>query len=127
MGGPALSRSKAHIRYITFMTSAASVIRAARTGASMTQAELAARAGLTQSAIARLERGGSNPTIATLANVIAATGHRLTFAAEPQRASFDEEQLRERLAMTPAQRLANFTASSRSLDTMAQRARRILD
>jgi UDP-N-acetylglucosamine 1-carboxyvinyltransferase len=109
------------------MTSAASLIRAARTDAAMTQAELASRAGLTQSAVARLERGGSNPTIATLAKVIAATGHRLTLAAEPHRASFDERQLRERLAMTPAQRLANFTASSHNLGTMVRRSRRIVD
>ena len=106
------------------MISTASLIRKARTDAGMTQVDLAARAGLTQSAVARLERGDSNPTIATLANVIAATGHRLTLAAQPHRASFDERQLRERLAMTPAQRLANFTASSRNLDAMVRRARR---
>lgn len=93
----------------------------------MTQAQLAARAGLTQSAIARLERGRANPTIATLDNVIAATGHRLALAAEPRRASFDEDQLLERLAMTPAQRLANFTASSRNLGRMVRGARRIVD
>ena len=93
----------------------------------MTQAELASRAGLSQSAVARLERGGSNPTIATLANVIAATGHRLTLSAAVHRPSFDEGQLRERLAMTPAQRLTNFTASSRNLRAMAQRARRVGD
>jgi transcriptional regulator with XRE-family HTH domain len=109
------------------MTSAASLIRQARTNAAMTQAELASRAGLSQSAVARLERGGSNPTIGTLANVIAATGHRLTLAAPAQRASFDERQLRERLAMTPAQRLANFTASSRNLGAMTRRARRVGD
>jgi len=93
----------------------------------MTQAELAARAGLTQSAVARLERGGSNPTVATLDNVIAATGQRLILAAEPARASFDERQLVERLAMTPAERLANFTASSRNLDATVRRARRAND
>ena len=109
------------------MTSAADLIRVARTGAAMTQVELASRAGLTQSAIARLERGGSNPTVATLASVIAATGHRLVLDAQPHRASFDERQLRERLALTPAQRLANFTASSRNLSAMARRAKRIGD
>jgi transcriptional regulator with XRE-family HTH domain len=109
------------------MTSAAVLIRHARTQAGMTQAALAVRAGLSQSAVARLERGGSNPTIATLANVIAATGHRLTLGAAAHRPSYDEGQLRERLAMTPAQRLANFTASSRSLRTMAERARRVCD
>jgi transcriptional regulator with XRE-family HTH domain len=93
----------------------------------MTQVELASRAGLSQSAIARLERGGANPTVATLANVIAATGHQLVLAAEPHRASFDEGQLRERLALTPAERLANFTASSRSLEALKRRAKRVGD
>jgi transcriptional regulator with XRE-family HTH domain len=106
------------------MTSAALLIRHVRAEAGMTQAELATRAGLSQSAVARLERGSSNPTIATLANVIAATGHQLTLGAALHRPSYDERQLRERLAMSPAQRLATFTASSRSLRTMAQRARR---
>jgi transcriptional regulator with XRE-family HTH domain len=93
----------------------------------MTQAELAARAGLTQSAVARLERGNANPTIGTLDNVIAATGRRLVLAAEPRRASFDEGQLSERLAMTPAERLATFTASSRNLGRLVARARRVSD
>jgi len=93
----------------------------------MTQAELAARAGMTQSALARLERGGSNPTIATLDNVIAAAGRRLILIAEPHRPSFDEGQLLERLAMTPGERLANFTASSRNLGALVRRARRVSD
>jgi transcriptional regulator with XRE-family HTH domain len=93
----------------------------------MTQAELAVRAGLTQSAVARLERGDANPTIGTLDNVIAATGRRLVLAAEPYRASFDEGQLLERLAKTPAERLATFTASSRNLSRLVARARRVSD
>jgi transcriptional regulator with XRE-family HTH domain len=93
----------------------------------MTQAELAASAGLTQAAIARLERRGANPTIASLDKVVGAAGHRLILAAEPRRAPIDERQLLERLAMTPAQRLANFTQSSRNLGKMVRRARRLGD
>lgn len=109
------------------MSSVAFLILKARTDAAMTQGELAARAGMTQPAIARLERAGANPTLATLANVIAATGHRLVIAAEPHRASFDEGQLLERLAMTPAERLASFTASSRNLGRLVDRARLVDD
>jgi UDP-N-acetylglucosamine 1-carboxyvinyltransferase len=109
------------------MSSPATLIRDARTDAAMTQAELAARAGMSQSAVARLERGGANPTIATLDNVIRATGHRLILAAEPVRASFEEGQLRERLAMTPAQRLANFSVSTLKLAELRRRARRVPD
>jgi transcriptional regulator with XRE-family HTH domain len=107
------------------MSSAAAVIRKARAQSALTQAQLAKRAGLTQSAIARLERGDSNPTIATLTNVVAAAGQRLVLDARPHRASYDEAQLRERLAMAPAQRLANFTASSRNLGAITRRARRV--
>ena len=113
--------------YITYMASASALIRSARVAAGMTQAELAARAGLTQPAVARLERSGANPTVATLADVIAATGQRLILATEQARASLDERQLLERLAMAPAERLANFTASSRNLDQMTRRARRVSD
>jgi hypothetical protein len=59
--------------------------------------------------------------------VIAATGHQLVLAAEPHRASFDEGQLRERLAMTPAERLANFTASNHSIEALRRRAKRVSD
>jgi transcriptional regulator with XRE-family HTH domain len=109
------------------MSSAAVLIRKARADAAMSQAQLAERVGMTQSAVARLERPGANPTIATLADVIAATGHRLILATEPRAASFDESQLLERLAMTPAQRLATFTASSNNLGRMVRRARRVGD
>ena len=51
----------------------------------------------------------------------------MVLVACPHRASFDEGQLRERLALTSAQRLANFTASSRNLGAMARRAKRIGD
>jgi transcriptional regulator with XRE-family HTH domain len=109
------------------MSCSSSLIRKTRSDAALTQAELAARAGMTQSALARLERGGSNPTIATLDNVIAAAGHRLILTAEPHRPSFDDGQLLERLAMTPAERLATFTASSQNLGALVRRARRVSD
>ena len=109
------------------MASASALVRSVRAAAEMTQADLAAGAGLTQSAVARLERNDANPTIATLERVVAAAGHRLVLTAAPQRASFDDGQLLERLAMTPAERLAHFTAASRNLDQMTRRARRVGD
>jgi len=109
------------------MMSASALVRSVRAAAAMTQSDLAARAGLTQSAVARLERAGTNPTIATLAGVVAAAGYRLELTAAPRLAPLDERQLLERLAMTPAERLARFTASSRNLDQMARRVRRVGD
>lgn len=49
----------------------------ARTAAGLTQAELARRAGTTQSAIARLEGGRVSPSVETLRKYAAATGRRL--------------------------------------------------
>lgn len=48
-----------------------------RTEAGLTQAELAARMGTSQPVIARIERGGSTPTVDMLGRLARATGHRL--------------------------------------------------
>jgi transcriptional regulator with XRE-family HTH domain len=50
------------------------LVREARKRAGLTQAELAARAGTTQSAIARLERGRSSPSFARVLELIGACG-----------------------------------------------------
>jgi transcriptional regulator with XRE-family HTH domain len=48
-----------------------------RTEAGLTQAELAHRMGTTQSAIARMESGGTRPTLETLEKLAAAVGSDL--------------------------------------------------
>ena len=48
-----------------------------RTEAGLTQAELAARMGTTQSAVARMEGGGTRPTLETLEKLAAAVGQEL--------------------------------------------------
>jgi transcriptional regulator with XRE-family HTH domain len=105
--------------------SSSSLVQQVREQAGLTQVALAERAGLTQSAIARLESPSANPTIDTLANVLAATGHRLELTAVPQPPSSDETQLVERLSLSPAERLALFTASQRGLRRMLAGARRL--
>jgi DNA-binding XRE family transcriptional regulator len=49
----------------------------------MTQAEIARRAGTTQSAIARFESGRANPTLEFAARVSRAVGARLTIRLAP--------------------------------------------
>jgi predicted transcriptional regulator len=49
----------------------------ARTAAKLSQAEVAKRIGTTQSAIARLEAGNTEPTIPTLRRYAEATGKKL--------------------------------------------------
>ncbi|MGH9184425.1 MAG: helix-turn-helix domain-containing protein [Acidimicrobiales bacterium] len=48
-----------------------------RTEAGLTQAELAERMGTTQSAVARMEGGGTRPTLETLEKLAAAVGAEL--------------------------------------------------
>ncbi|MBN9609504.1 MAG: hypothetical protein BGO26_07535 [Actinobacteria bacterium 69-20] len=54
-----------------------------RVALGLTQVELATRAGMTQSALSRLEGGGTVPTIPVLDRLAAAMGMALTVAFEP--------------------------------------------
>lgn len=55
-----------------------------RTEAGLTQAELAQRMGTTQSAIARMEAGGTRPTLETLERLAAAIGQELVVGVGAQ-------------------------------------------
>ncbi len=70
------------------MDSAAEVLRTAREKAGLSQAELAARAGTTQSVISVYEAGRRQPSLPTLASLVAATGYRLDMQLRrPERGS----------------------------------------
>lgn len=56
---------------------AANLLREARTSSGLSQAELACRAGITQSVISVYESGRRQPSVPTLAALIAATGLEL--------------------------------------------------
>jgi transcriptional regulator with XRE-family HTH domain len=106
------------------MSIAAAVIRQARTRAGLTQSELATRMGTTQSAVARLERPGSDPRVSTLADALHVAGHRLELRPVRGRTSIDEAQVRARLQLTPRERLDAFMASQRNLARLRARTRR---
>jgi ribosome-binding protein aMBF1 (putative translation factor) len=59
----------------------AELVYAMRTRAGLTQVELARRMGTTQSSIARIEGGGTVPTIEMLARLARATGIRVHLGA----------------------------------------------
>lgn len=61
----------------------ADLVREARRRAGLTQRELAERAGTTQSAIARLERGRTSPSFETVLRLIRLCGFRLDVALDP--------------------------------------------
>jgi transcriptional regulator with XRE-family HTH domain len=106
------------------------LIRALRHEAGITQQQLAGRMGTTQSAIAALERGDSNPTIRTVADALDALGHQLVLSATPKPAGADESLIRRQLELTPAQRLEGLEAMARQarvLTLAGARARGELD
>jgi transcriptional regulator with XRE-family HTH domain len=76
------------------------LIRDARRAAGLTQVELAARLGVSQSAISKLEREGSNPTVETLDRVLRPTGHRLQLIASAWSEGVDVTLIRQALERT---------------------------
>ncbi|WP_081861516.1 helix-turn-helix domain-containing protein [Cellulomonas sp. HZM] len=62
---------------------AALLIKEARERAGLTQAQLAARAGTSQPAVARYESGSTSPAVSTLERLLAAAGMTLEVSARP--------------------------------------------
>jgi transcriptional regulator with XRE-family HTH domain len=101
-----------------------SLIRHARESVGLSQAELARRIETTQSAVARLESGRSNPRLDTLDRAIAATGQRLAITVEPD-FGLDETLIAGNLRLAPADRLRRFAsgyASARKLREAGKKA-----
>jgi len=88
------------------------LVREARTRAGLSQADLADRLGTTQSAVSRWEHGHDEPRLSRLAAILAACGVRAELAFAPDD-GVDRAQIRQQLAMSPADRLASVTNLSR--------------
>jgi len=89
------------------------MIRQARLDASLTQVELAARAGTSQSALARYETGAALPTLPTLERLLAACGRRVEIRTPLARSSAAASSTRGRLGL--------------QADRLRRRRRRLLD
>jgi transcriptional regulator with XRE-family HTH domain len=101
------------------------LLREARTQAGLTQAELARRAGTTQSVVARMEAPGANPRVESLEALLGAMRRGLELAPAPKLPPVDEGQIVEQLRLTPVQRLARHDASKRNLRKLVQSAKRV--
>lgn len=84
------------------MSTAARLVAEARRRRGLTQRALAHDSGVPQASIARIERGTVVPRADTLERLLRACG--LTLAALPADGGIDRSAIRERLAMTPAER-----------------------
>jgi transcriptional regulator with XRE-family HTH domain len=92
------------------MSDPAVLLRESRRRADLTQRQLALRMGVSQAAIAKLERPGANPTFETLAGALWATGHRLELDAPVRQGGVDESLVRRQLALSPGERLRELEA-----------------
>lgn len=90
-------------------------VRELRDSVGISQRELAERMGTTQSVIARLEAGGSRPSLTTLERVAEAVGLQLEIRFQERRSQsgLDLAQLTANLRLSPAERLSRGTAFSR--------------
>lgn len=79
-------------------------MREARRRAGLTQAELAARAGTTQSAVARLESGRTSPSYDTVLRLVGLCGFTPDIHLEPDDAQHDLSLAAPLLRMSPQQR-----------------------
>jgi transcriptional regulator with XRE-family HTH domain len=104
------------------MPTAAALLREARNRAGLSQRDLARRAGTAQSVIARIERGQTSPTWATLERLLAAAGLRLSPETQPADGSMLYE-LPGMLRLTPEQRLG----VAEGFSDFRYRARRVSD
>ena len=97
------------------------MVRTARRRSGLTQRELARRSGVAQPTISRIERGLMSPTLDTLRPLIEAAGMDLRLG-EPEGVGVDRSQLRERLSLPPAERLAAAVGGARNVTALVRRA-----
>ena len=103
------------------MKSPATILRGARRAAGLSQRALARRAGTSQPAVARYERGVATPSLETLQRLTAACGRRLRLVAEPVVDSHDLELAHRMLELSPEQRLRALTRYARLRDLASER------
>jgi transcriptional regulator with XRE-family HTH domain len=103
------------------MESVDEMVRKLRRGAGISQRALATRAGTSQPAIARYERGTATPSWDTLQRLAAACGQRLRLGSEPIADPHDVELAARLLELTPEQRLRALPRYARLRELASER------
>ena len=98
------------------------MLREARRAAGLSQRTLAARAGVPQPAVARIESGAVVPRVDTLDRLLAACGLEVATRPRPG-AGIDRTQIRSMLALTPLERLRLAVREARNLDRLLEARR----
>jgi len=96
---------------------ASRVLRRSRRRAGLTQRQLAARTGVAQPTIARIEVGREFPRVDTMSRLLRACGERLESVPRGGR-GVDRTQIRELRALTPAERVHRAREEAEALDAL---------
>jgi len=96
---------------------ATALLRRARREAGLSQRALAARAGVLQSTIGRIEIGAVDPRFDTITRLLRACGFGLEITPTLG-AGVDRSLIREMLSLTPTDRVARLTAEARFLHAL---------
>lgn len=100
-------------------TSPGKMLKEARRQHRVTQAQLAARAGTTQSSISRLEQDKLSPTVETLNSLLWLVGAGLNMSVKEYETGHDRSLLQQNIALSPSERFnrgvkhANFVLRNR--------------
>ncbi len=103
---------------------AGSVLRVRRLAHGLSQAQLARRAGTTQAAISRIERGEVSPTFTTLRSLFGALGEVPELVVRRAESSHDAGHLSDMAARSPQERLELAMSWNKLAGEVAQAGRR---
>jgi transcriptional regulator with XRE-family HTH domain len=82
------------------------LVRTTRTRLGLSQRQLALRAGTTQAAVSRIERGLVSPTFTTVRELLTAMGEEPVLGSRRIAGKWDHAHMTSTLERTPEQRLA---------------------
>lgn len=108
------------------MSMAGRMVREARGRAGLTQRQLAAKSGIPQETIARIERGRADPRVKTLDRLLEACEFGLEVMPRLG-IGIDRTQIRERLATPRGRRLATAMADDRNFAAFRPTLRRVAE
>lgn len=108
------------------MSMAGRMVREARVRAGLTQRQLAAKAGIPQETIARIERGRADPRVMTLDRLLEACEFGLEVMPRLG-IGIDRTQIEELLLLTPQDRLALAIDDDRHFVELRRSIRRIAE
>ena len=100
------------------------LLRDARRRHGISQAQLATRAGTTQSAISRIESDRVSPSVETLRRLLHLLGEDLVLGIEGRNSGIDRTLIQERFKLTPAERIEYGTAFADQVIASTPRSRR---